>query len=473
MLRNRFLSFICFLLIGSEAFSQKDSSIRFDFSSFLRIVKLHHPVVKQAQLLVDNALANNMFARGEFDPKLFYAFENKFFNSKNYYDISNGGVQIPTWYGIDFKMGVENSFGDFLNPQQATPINGLIYSQVSLPLLQGLVIDERRATLKKARIFQQMSELEKTIAVNELLFNAGKSYWDWQLAFSNLRVLENAKIIAEQRFIAVKKTAEFGDRPYIDTVESLIQLQERILSLQQAQYEYQSKSILLSNFLWTDDNIPVELKENITPEYYVDVDSVRNVAMEKIIVDVDSFIESHPELQNYRYKLNQSEIDRKLKQDKLKPKLNVNYSPLYRNFNGLYGSFNDYKWGLSAAFPLFLRKERADLKSAKLKITNLQLETFQKRVGLINKIKRKQIEYGNYLNQFDLYSNTVYNYRNLWTSEKKLFDSGESSLFMINSREMSYLNAQLKLNEILTKTKYAMLELVYSLCQMERNFIEN
>jgi hypothetical protein len=56
----------------------------------------------------------------------------------------------------------------------------------------------------------------------------------------------------------------------------------------------------------------------------------------------------------------------------------------------------------------------------------------------------------------------VSNYERLWQSEKRLFDSGESSLFMINSREMSYINAQIKLNEIINKNKKAALDTEYS-----------
>jgi hypothetical protein len=61
-----------------------------------------------------------------------------------------------------------------------------------------------------------------------------------------------------------------------------------------------------------------------------------------------------------------------------------------------------------------------------------------------------------------MYTKNVSNYETLWLSEKRLFDNGESSLFMINSREMSYINAMIKLNEIFNKNKKAALETTYS-----------
>jgi hypothetical protein len=50
----------------------------------------------------------------------------------------------------------------------------------------------------------------------------------------------------------------------------------------------------------------------------------------------------------------------------------------------------------------------------------------------------------------------------LWESEKRLFEQGESSLFMMNSREMSMINARLKLNEMIYKNQKALLEADYS-----------
>jgi hypothetical protein len=76
----------------------------------------------------------------------------------------------------------------------------------------------------------------------------------------------------------------------------------------------------------------------------------------------------------------------------------------------------------------------------------------------VNKVKATFNEFNTFKNQIDLYSKNVLNYKRLWQSEKRMFDSGESSLFMINSREMSYINAQIKLNEIINKSKKAGLD---------------
>ena len=462
---------ICFLLVllflSISAHAQTDTLSKLSISNFLRLVKEHHPVAKQASLITKSADANTLSARGSFDPKLFYDFRSKFFESKNYYTIGNGGFYIPTWFGLDFKAGFEQNSGIYLNPESSMPGEGLLYSQISLPLLQGLLIDERRATLKQAKLFRELSEFDKINELNELLYKAGKTYWDWYLAYANLKIFENAVNLSQVRFEAVKKTFKFGDRPAIDTVEAKIQLQDRLINLQQATMDYRTKSLLLSNFLWIENDTPIELSNNTIPE---PVSATEENFFNLNVNTIDSFVTAHPSLRIYDYKLKQLKIEERFKKDKLKPKLNVNYNPLFSAENLDIVAQNNYKWGLSLAFPILLRKERGDLQLTRIKIENTTYERGNKRVELLNKTKASINEFNNYNVQINIFTGNVSNYQQLWQSEIKLFDTGESSLFMINSREMSYINAQIKLNEIINKGKKAALETTYSFGQLNANY---
>lgn len=468
MKRNRNFCLILLLCFCSiNIYGQADTMQQLSLPQFLQLVKQYHPVAKQANLISEAAAANKLSARGAFDPKLFYDFKNKFYDDKNYYSLGNGGFYIPTWFGLEFKGGYERNEGYYLNPENNMPDQGLLYSQVSVPLLQGLLIDERRATLKQAKLFVELSEFDKINVLNELLYRAGKAYWDWYLAYANLKIYENAVILSQTRFEAVRKTFVFGDRPAIDTVEANIQLQDRIINLQQASVEFRTKSLILSNFLWIANDTPIELSNKTIPAEPTDINERffnLNVAA------IDSLIGNHPSLKVYDFKIKQLKIEERLKKDKLKPKLNVNYNPLFSAENLNLSYQNNYKWGMSLGFPILLRKERGDLQLTKIKIENTLYENKGKRVELVNKTKASINEFTNYKIQIDIYTKNVSNYERLWQSEKRLFDTGESSLFMINSREMSYINAQIKLNEIINKNKKAALETVYSFGLLSVNY---
>lgn len=459
-LRNNFFFLFFLSAFVNTCFGQQDSLSQLGFTDFLKLVKQHHPLVKQANLITKSAEANVLSARGNFDPKLFYDFNSKFYDSKNYYELGEGGFKIPTWYGIEVKGGYEQNNGRYLNPENTTPDQGLVYTQISMPLLQGLIIDERRATLKQAKVFQELSTYDKINIINEILYGAGKVFWEWQMAYSNLQVHKNAVNLSQTRFEAVRKTAILGDRPAIDTVEANIQLQDRLLHLQQAELEYRTKSLLLSNYLWMENNVPIELTEKTIPE--TTLKTATNNAINGHVAKLDSLVNSHPALKIYEFKLEELAIEKRLKQDKLKPSLNVNYNPLFNAENLNMGYQNNYKWGVTVGFPIFLRKERGALELTKIKIENTKLDAVNKRNELVNKTKSTINEFNISQKQIDIYSKNVNNYQRLWESEKRLFESGESSLFMINSREISYINAQLKLNELFNKNKKAALEAEYS-----------
>ena len=56
--------------------------------------------------------------------------------------------------------------------------------------------------------------------------------------------------------------------------------------------------------------------------------------------------------------------------------------------------------------------------------------------------------------------------KRLLDAEKAMFESGESSLFLINARELAYIQAKLKWVERIAKSKQAYLSLKFNLAQL-------
>ncbi|MGE0636606.1 MAG: TolC family protein [Bacteroidia bacterium] len=452
------------LFFSVAAIAQNDSLLVFSFTEFLEFVKKNHPVAKQAKLLPEIGQAGVLNARGGFDPSAFTNIDQKYFDEKKYFSLINSGFKIPTWYGIELKGGYEQNQGAFLSPESSVPSQGLAYAGISIPIGQGLFIDERRAALKQAKIYAQATIAEQQLMLNELIYNAGKSYWDWFTAYNNLIVFEDALRAAQERFKAVKQSAILGDRPFVDTLESGIQVQDRMLNLQQAQLEYKNKSLFLSTFLWNENNVPLEMEQNIIPAEFNSIIINENEA-ESFITRIDSIRESHPAIAISTFKIQKLKIEKKWKTEKLKPLLNINYNALTAPVNSDVWSnysINNYKWGLTFYMPLLLRKERGDLQLTKLKLTDAEYELQNKNLELVNKARASLNEHNISKQQIKLYSNTVNDYNALLAAEKRMFDSGESSLFMINAREMSSINARLKLIDLVTKNRKALLSVEYA-----------
>jgi len=441
-----------------------DSTQVLTFESYMDIVRNHHPVAIQAALQVELGEANLRSSRGGFDPKLVSDIAQKYYDGTQYYSMVNAGLKIPTWFGIEFQAGYEQNQGAYLNPENNTPTAGLMYAGISVPVGQGLFLDKRRAELLKAQQYQQISELEQKIMLNELLYESGKAYWDWFNTYNTLKVFEEAFELAEERYLAVKRGAQLGDLPPIDTLEVGIQLQNRSLNLQQAQLDYINASEMLSLFLWVEGVVPMETSEQTIP---VSRDSVPDSpARSEFLMQLDTVISNHPELEQYRYKIEQMEVDMKWKKEQLKPVVNLKYNALSEPVNGdVLASYNvnNYTWGLEFKFPLFLREARGDVKMAEIKIRDAQLDVTTKRAGIEYKTNVALNQWATTIEQIALYDQTVKDYYGLLMGERRMFEAGESSLFMVNSRETGYIQAQLKLIDLIAKNQKAILSTSYAL----------
>ena len=104
----------------------------------------------------------------------------------------------------------------------------------------------------------------------------------------------------------------------------------------------------------------------------------------------------------------------------------------------------NYKTGLTVSIPLFLRKERAELKLTNYKLDAVAFELQSTEVMLQNKLRAVQQEITSYGNQIDITQSIVSDYGTLLKGEERKFRIGESSLFLINSRESKLINNKLK-----------------------------
>lgn len=432
-------------------------------------VKSFHPLAVQARLQPDFANAEWLRSKGGFDPELVGSLNQKSFENKEYFSLLNSELKIPTWIGADLKAGYDFNRGSFLGPENATPSNGLLYAGIAVPLGQGLLIDERRATFLQARINRNLATSKQTDLLNDLLFQAAIIYWDWFKSYNIRKIFRTSLINAQERYVAVSFNAQSGERPFIDTIEAKIQLQNIKLGLNQAELEYSNVSNLISGLIWDKYENNVKIPEKSTPAL-LEEEIVKTI---KELPDstISQFIANHPYLEQLRQKQNLLDVERRLKQDKLKPKVTLRYNallePIGSNFLTNY-NINNYKWGIEFKMPLFIRKERADIKTAFLKIKENDLNLDIKTTELYNKYLNYINEWQASLAQIDLYKENVNLYEQMLNAERKLFNLGESSLFLINAREQSYINSLVKLTEIVAKNRIAYFSIFYFAGQMEK-----
>ncbi|WP_438962359.1 TolC family protein [Nonlabens sp.] len=426
-------------------------STEMSFREYMGFVKAHHPIAKQAQLVIDGGQANLLRSRGGFDPKIEVDYSRKEFKGTEYYDELNGMFKIPTWYGVEFKAGVERNEGTFLDPSNTVPVDGLYNAGVSVNLGQGFLINDRMATLRKAKIYNEQSQVDRDLLVNAVLYEAAIAYFKWWQIHEEYKVYDRFYENAQQRLKAIKRSVELGDKAAIDSVEAGIASQKRALSREEARIKLVKQRLDLSNFLWINE-VPVELQPDVIPQSNVNDDI--DATLEIFGFQLNEFtIENHPKLRSINFKIDQLDIDRKLKANKLLPKLTLEYNFLTPEWNQANSILNsNYKAGLNFSMPLFFRKERGDLRLAKIKVADAQYDLAATQLEIKNKVTSIFNELESYEVQVGMITNIVESSKIMLTGEERKFELGESSLFLINSREVKLIDSKLK--EINTYKKF-------------------
>lgn len=437
------------VLLFIQNVKANDSTKLLSLNNFLQVVKSFHPVAKQAALQVEKANANLISARSGFDPLLGSAAENKTFDGINYYQSNNTELSIPTWYGIEIKTGIEYLTGNRTDPRETGGKTS--FAGISIPLAKNLVMDKRRAALQQAKIMINASEQEKRVLLNDLMMEAANTYWQWVQTYFIYTTYKEVIELNKKRVRLVVSAYQNGDRPAIDTTEAIAQLQSFEYQQNEALLAWQNAGVLLNTFLWKQNSEAYSLPEGVLPDKKPEqlFDAVVFPELEKLITDAKR---SHPELNLYSFKLNTLDIERKLKFQELLPKADVKYNQLGKGYNIASTAAktlfdNNYRFGISISVPLRLSQGRGEYKMAKLKITETKLQQSQKEIEIINKVNNYYNRLVNYKTQVNLLQKTYANFLRLQQGEEVRFFNGESSLFLVNTRENKTLETLLKLTE--------------------------
>ncbi len=433
----------------SEESAEMDTVI-LAFDEFYGLVIENHPVVKQANLLTRDAAQQLRLARGSFDPKLEGAFDFKNFKDTEYYNKLDVSLKIPVWFPVDPKVGVERNRGDeFLNDEDfisSSTNNQQIYAGVSVPIGQGLFIDKRRATVRKAQVLQDMAEAEQIKEINKILLTATKDYWEWFFAYNNYVLMRQSILLAQDIFDRTKIAHDYGEAAPIDTVQAKINLLNRVTAMQQANIARIRAAFNLANHLWTPQGAPLELEDNVRPQ-----DPEVNFLEDDLLTQlVELARENHPEIRKLELKNESLAIDLRLARENMKPRLDINYflldQPIDTNGDQNFVAFDEnYKVGVDFAFPIFLRKERAKVAQTNIKIAdnNFQLNFTERTV--INEINGQYNSAVTTANILGQQQEMVNNYQLILIAERLNLVNGESDLFKLNIQMDKLIESQSKL----------------------------
>ncbi|MFN6114645.1 MAG: TolC family protein [Flavobacteriales bacterium] len=414
--------------------------------AFVRLVLENHPMARQAALRPELGAMAVRSARGGFDPMATVDYDEKLYDDKTYFQLFDAGLKVPTWFGVELFAGFQENSGDLLDPQAFTPSDGLLKVGGQLSLGQGLFIDQRRATLRRSEAYLRATQAERIQRLNDLLLQALSDHTDWVAAYRALEVSNNAVTLATIRLDAIRGSWRGGDRAAIDTLEAYLQVQDRQMRQQQADLAFRNAGLRLSDHLWDADQRPLELQPNVVPE---PTDLTSPLTFTLADTSIARAIDAHPLLAQASARIEQLDIDRRLRSEYLKPELDLKYQWLgdggaANNAENVTLLGEGYQFGVGFKMPLFLRRERGELSLAKLRLTDASLGLERDRLRIRNRINARLNDIAVFGSQVQLGGEMVVNNERLLSGELQRFEAGESSLFLVNAREVPLFDARIR-----------------------------
>ncbi|NVK04153.1 MAG: TolC family protein [Flavobacteriia bacterium] len=439
----RFKFTFVFLLISFIGTAQDTLSI----DTVLAWVNDHHPVVRSLAYRMNRAEANEMAARGAFDPSVMFDFAEKQFDEQNYYSYGEAGVKLPTWLGIDVYAARAFADGVYLNPRQNLPAEGLWRMGVDVPIGGDLIWDERRAMLRDAQLVIQRTEAEQRLAYSDVIYETKLRYLEWAQKEAELSIYREVAQLAEERFLLVRRAFQSGERRAMDTVESRIQWYNRLLLVQEAKTAANQSRAKLSAMLWVDDNVPLEIPDSFHPDlneldFIIPPDST----------EIFNQLATQPTVASLTVEVDRALNQRRYSRMQLWPDVSVQYNILRGVGEGEQWNIpSQYQWGVELNIPLFLRNARGKAEVADMYYREAEM----KRIDAVQKAEAemRSLQTATYnLAQQWAQSEEVYVMsESLLQAERRRFILGESSVFLVNSRENAMVQAAQKWIKIRTE----------------------
>jgi outer membrane protein TolC len=451
------LLFLTFLFLTLTGYCQNTIVLSYDM--YLKNVLENNPLSKRADNLKKYGELQYKASKGNFDPFVSGTYDNKNFNGSNYYSIVNAGVKVPLFTSQNLKFGYEYGVGANINPEQYTSSYGLPYVGLEVGLLQGLLIDYRRADLLKSKEYVNYYSAEKNIQLNGLLYESSLKYFDWLFSLKQLSLNNYFMELAKQRLLGIESLASIGERAAMDTIEAAILYQSRLLDFQSAQIDIQKQNNDLAIYNWSVNGASI----NTIYSTLDSIDTFYEKAKKGIVKQLYQDSSYNPIIEKYNSYQKVLGIEARLKKEMIKPKLNVNYNALSYNpdsYSPVY-SQNNYKWGVDLSFPLLLRKSRNEYKMAKISFQNNSFELANKSNELDFKLNALKQTINILSEQLQNAERSVKYNKQLVEAEKLRFNNGESSLFILNARENKWLESELKLVDYKYKFIKTSISIIY------------
>jgi len=285
--------------------------------------------------------------------------------------------------------------------------------------------------LRKGELAVDRQRAAADVIRNDMRYDTRLRYLNW--------VFTTRIVALMQRLQDYRQLVRQGDKPAVDTLEATVYLGLQRQAVAAAMVEEDLAAQSLAELYW-----PLEFAD--TPSGFFD---------SSVGLPDTSALNSHPQLTELTLALADARLSLDLKNEARKPELNLEYY-LLGDGVGLpeqdANPFTEaYKMGVTASYPLLNRKARAGAQIAQLKV----IESRNKLMDKGRALQTKALAYRNAIDSYNLQirsgNQLAEQAARLLAAEQELFALGESTQFLLNSRQQALLKARLDVVKLLFK----------------------
>jgi outer membrane protein TolC len=313
-------------------------------------------------------------------------------------------------------------------------------------LLRDRDIDSRRFAVEDTRLAASQAQLDILLVQLKVQHEALRAYWTWVAAGREIRVYEELLEIAQARAIGLRREVEAGAKARIALTENEQNVIRRQTLLEQARRD----------FLTAANNLSYYLRDTNGQRVVPTRDQVPSTAALTSLPDLQSLIatrrndilDTRPELQDLKIALQRARNKIELRENDLQPRLDASVE-LSRDFGavgdgGSTFDSTDTVVGVTLTVPLQRRDARGRLRRAESELRELELR--QQRIS-----DQIQVEIDNILTSLSaalrlssLANREVEIAGAMVNAERKRFRLGAGDFFLVNLREESAADAQVR-----------------------------
>jgi outer membrane protein TolC len=410
----------------------------------LQSVDAHYPLLAAAAQEAAIAEGQLEASRGGFDLRLTTVGQTE---QLGYYQnrLLDVLVEQPTQLlGATLYSGYSIGRGNFPDwrGNLETLSDGEIRLGINLPLLQDREVDAGRARLRAAEAGVDRAAGEVAKARLVFLKSAAKGYWDWVAQGRQLEIARTLLALAEQRMQQVEDAVDFGDLPAIETLDNRRAILERRSAVLLGKQLLEQSAIELGLYLRDSSGAPLAPGAELLPQRFPAIEELLEVALAR---DLALALERRPEMAQALAKRRQAQVGLELADNQVTPSfdLKAEYS---RDFGeGSVTKVGDeLKAGFLFTLPLQRREGRGKRAAERARLVQLDAEIRFLRDRIRADVESAALAVRTAFERARLVRQEVELAEQLQTAETERFELGDSTLFVVNLRELATAAARLR-----------------------------